>query len=249
MVFVKLRFDLGKVTLSQRQYLQFFCDFFNKMGTSSINYDEMSELFNLHTTGLDVTYDSYYDSEKDNELRSYLLFSISCLNKNLDKMLELIISLSSDLRVNDVRHFATLLRNQTAYLQNHVFDDTLSYASNSANSHLSEASFITDVNFSTRFILNVGKHYEEADGYTRGLYLDDFGYQMTSLLNSMFNKHRMVVLAHAEEKMLKEVQEKLSGFVDNVRHRFQGFELQLPDSYETPADKFKPSFMKKATLL
>lgn len=27
-------------------------------------YDEMSEQFNLYTTGLEVTYDSYIDSEK-----------------------------------------------------------------------------------------------------------------------------------------------------------------------------------------
>jgi Zn-dependent M16 (insulinase) family peptidase len=70
----------------------------------------MSEQFSLYTTGLDVTFDSYLDSESG-QVKSFLQFSIACLNRNLDKTLDLITKLSSEIEIKDTKHMATLLRN------------------------------------------------------------------------------------------------------------------------------------------
>ena len=50
--------------------------------------------------------------------------------------------------------------------------------------------------------------------------LGDVNDQITSFLKSIFNKHKMVILAHTEEKFLPEVEGKLAAFIDNVRHQF-----------------------------
>ncbi len=59
----------------------------------------------------------------------------------------------------------------------------------------------------------------------------------------------MTVLVHTEEKNSKDVEEKTKSFIDNVRHKFHGFELKLGSSYIDPVEKFVPSYVKKAILL
>lgn len=49
----------------------------------------MNTLLNLYTSGFNVYFETTNDKNDSNKVKSYLVFQISCISRNINKMMEL----------------------------------------------------------------------------------------------------------------------------------------------------------------
>lgn len=63
-----------------------------------------------HTLGLDISYETV------DHIGTYVTFSVSCLNRNTEKTIQLLTELLTQPVFKDTKHLSTLLRNQSIAL-------------------------------------------------------------------------------------------------------------------------------------
>jgi Zn-dependent M16 (insulinase) family peptidase len=99
----------------------------------------------------------------------------------------------------DRDNIQSLLRNLSSQYQGDLIDNSVSYARFLANRTISESQFISDMNFSTQFLLNLSSKFTASEADAQHFYVDDLNYQMTTLMNYLLKAHRMEFLVHTNE--------------------------------------------------
>ncbi|CAD8151074.1 unnamed protein product [Paramecium octaurelia] len=238
LTFFKFKFNLGEISEGTRQYIDFFVQLFGKFGTTNFTHSEISQMFSEFTLGLEVSYDSVQKKG------TYLMFSIACLNQNVSKTLELLSELCCNVKFKDRSHLATLLRNHKVALQNQIFDEQLQYAAQLATSQISEQYYLTDTNFNTKFQLQYAHHYLKADNQRKSMYVDDFEFQMTDILYTIMNKHKLEVIIHQDGS--SNYIQNLEQFINSIRHKYPGFDMDPQPQY---IEQFNEKFGSVASLI
>jgi len=123
----------------------FFCQSFTNSGTKKHSYEKIAKLMDLYTGGISVApfSGSYFSAEA--ESHSFLAIQGKALNRNIEKLFDLIKEFVEDYSFKDIERLKSLLLQYQAGLESSIVSTGHRYAISLASAHLSKASYINEL--------------------------------------------------------------------------------------------------------
>jgi hypothetical protein len=135
----------GRISADLYALVPFFCRAFTNAGTKTTAYDKMAELMDLYTGGITlIPYSGSYFS-KEAESHSFLALQGKALDRNVDKMFDLIREFLESYSFQDVERLKNLLLQYQAGMEASIVSSGHRYAISLASRHLSKASYINEL--------------------------------------------------------------------------------------------------------
>ncbi len=135
----------GRISTDLYALVPFFCRAFTSAGTKTTAYDKMAELMDLYTGGISlIPYSGSYFS-KEAESHSFLALQGKALDRNVDKMFDLIREFLESYSFQDMERLKNLLLQYQAGMEASIVSSGHRYAISLASRHLSKASYINDL--------------------------------------------------------------------------------------------------------
>ncbi len=135
----------GRISTDLYALVPFFCRAFTSSGTKTRSYDQMAELMDLYTGGISlIPYSGSYFS-KEAESHSFLALQGKALDRNVDKMFDLIREFLNSYGFQDLERLKNLLLQYQAGMEASIVSSGHRYAISLASRHLSKASYINEL--------------------------------------------------------------------------------------------------------
>ena len=135
----------GRISTDLYALVPFFCRAFTSSGTKKTSYDKMAELMDLYTGGISlIPYSGSYFS-KEAESHSFLALQGKALDRNVDKMFDLIREFLESYGFQDIERLKNLLLQYQAGMEAAIVSSGHRYAISLASRHLSKASYINEL--------------------------------------------------------------------------------------------------------
>ena len=99
-----------------------------KLGTTKHSYEEFSELLQLSTSGLNMSVNYECDPSNPQHISPFLVFTISCLDKNLSKMFDMLGEFLTEMDIKDYEHISNQIRMESSAAAGSVLQSPLEYA-------------------------------------------------------------------------------------------------------------------------
>ena len=123
----------------------FFCRAFTNSGTKKNSYDKIAELMDLYTGGISVApfSGSYFSKEADSH--SFIAIQGKALDRNVEKMFDLIKEIIEEYSFQDLERLKSLLLQYQAGMEASIVSTGHRYAISLSSRHLSIASYINEL--------------------------------------------------------------------------------------------------------
>jgi Zn-dependent M16 (insulinase) family peptidase len=123
----------------------FFCQSFTNSGTHKNTYDKIAKLMDLYTGGVSVSpfAGSYFSKEAQSH--SFLAIQGKALDRNIEKMFDLIKEFIEDYSFRDFERLKSLLLQYQAGMESSIVSSGHRYAISLASMNLSKASYINEL--------------------------------------------------------------------------------------------------------
>ncbi|KAK3104887.1 hypothetical protein FSP39_012452 [Pinctada imbricata] len=143
--YIRMISDLSGLTPDLQSYVPLFTEVITEMGAGSMDYRQLSQEAELHTGGLDA--DTHVVTMYDNNdlVQQGVVFSSYCLDRNLDKMLELWTEIFCRSNIRDIERLRTLIQGEAANLASSITSAGHSYAMTHSASKLTQAAKIKEM--------------------------------------------------------------------------------------------------------
>lgn len=73
-------------------------------------------MLNLYTSGFNVYSEFSNDKNDSTKVKNHIIFSISCIDRNIGKMMDLFREILIHPKFNDLEHVTTILKNNATML-------------------------------------------------------------------------------------------------------------------------------------
>lgn len=125
---LRLKIDLSSLDSSNIHQLYIFSLMLNKVGTKKHGYQEFNDLMQLYTTGFDMRI--YYDGLLTDKTKTngFAVISLSCLDRNIEKMMELLGEVLTTPDFKDSDHILNLIRLDSSAAANSIVERPLEFA-------------------------------------------------------------------------------------------------------------------------
>ena len=135
----------GRIPSDLYALVPFFCRALTNSGTKKNSYDKMAELMDLYTGGISIIpYSGSYFS-KEAESHSFLALQGKALDRNIDKLFDLIREFLDSYSFQDFERLKSLLLQYQAGMEASIVSSGHRYAISLASRHLSKASYINEL--------------------------------------------------------------------------------------------------------
>jgi Zn-dependent M16 (insulinase) family peptidase len=139
-----------------RPFLKLFKHFYPKIGTKSLKHNDFAQLLDRYTYNFEVDHLSWSLPTDAEDFDECLVFSIGCLDKNIERMFDLLTDLFTNPNFADYSHMSNLLKIYSSDAANSFVEDSLSYAMSYAEGGLRQGAHRTEKLDQNRFICNLG---------------------------------------------------------------------------------------------
>ena len=177
----------GNIPTDLFALVPFFCQSFTNSGTKKNSYDKMAELMDLYTGGISVTPFSGSYFSKEAESHSFLAIQGKALDRNVEKLFDLIKEFIEEYNFQDFDRLKSLLLQYQAGMEASIVSTGHRYAISLSIRHLSKASYINEL--------------------WHGIAQYQFIKQITEQFNTKDNKNK--ILEVLSEKMIRMAQSVL----------------------------------------
>lgn len=125
---LRIKIDLSTLDHSNIHHLTLLSMLFDKLGTENYSYEEFHELVQLNTSG--ISFNLFYDGHPDDnhKVHGFAILSVSCLDRNIDKMFELLGEILVRPNLQDKEHIMNQIRMETSAASNHILERPLEFA-------------------------------------------------------------------------------------------------------------------------
>ncbi|MBU8848252.1 MAG: insulinase family protein [Desulfobacterales bacterium] len=123
----------------------FFCQSFTNSGTKKNSYDKIAEIMDLYTGGVAVSPFSGSYFSKEAESHSFLAIQGKALDRNVEKLFDLIKEFIEEYGFQDFKRLKSLLLQYQAGMEASIVSTGHRYAISLASRHLSKASYINEL--------------------------------------------------------------------------------------------------------
>ncbi len=135
----------GSIPTDLWALIPFFCKAFTSSGTKKHSYDKMAELTDLYTGGISIIPFSGSYFSKEAESHSFLALQGKALDRNVDKLFDLIREFLESYSFQDVERLKSLLLQYQAGMEASIVSSGHRYAISLASRHLSKASHVNEL--------------------------------------------------------------------------------------------------------
>lgn len=150
----------------------FFCQSFTNCGTQKNSYDKIAKLMDLYTGGISVSPFSGSYFSKEAESHSFLAIQGKALDRNIERLFDLIKELIEDYSFQDFDRMKNLLLQYQAGMEASIVSTGHRYAISLASMHLSKASYINELWHGIaqyQFIKNITDQFNTSDNKNKVL--------------------------------------------------------------------------------
>lgn len=125
---LRIKIDLSLLDHSTVHQLHMLSLLLDKLGTETHSYEEFHEIMQLYTSGLSLNL--YYDGHPSDhqKVNGFAVLSISCIDRNLAKMFELLTELIITPDFKDHKHIMNTLRLESSAAANMLMERPLEFA-------------------------------------------------------------------------------------------------------------------------
>lgn len=125
---LRMKIDLSNLDHSNIHNLTLLSLLLDKIGTAKNSYDEFHELMHLYTSG--ITLNLHYDGHPhdNHKINGFAVLSISCLDKNIKKMFELLSELLTTPDFKDFENILNQIRMEASNASNLILEKPLEFA-------------------------------------------------------------------------------------------------------------------------
>jgi Zn-dependent M16 (insulinase) family peptidase len=139
-----------------RPFLKLFKHFYPKIGTKSLKHNDFGQLLDRYTYNFEVDHLSWTTPTNPEDFDECLVLSIGCLDKNIERMFDLLTDLFTNPNFADYSHMSNLLKIFSSEAANSFVEDSLGYALSYAAGGLRRGIQRTEKLTESRFICNLG---------------------------------------------------------------------------------------------
>ena len=136
---------IGALSENMLYLIPFFCHAFTGVGTSKRDYAEMAGLMDLYTGGIAVSPFAGTDFSNRQECITFLAFQGKALDRNIEKLFDLINEFVSQYNFSDLERLKSLLFQYRAGMESSIVANGHRYAMSLASRNFSQAAFIGEI--------------------------------------------------------------------------------------------------------
>ena len=125
---IRLKISLESLDRAHIGILHLVSRTFNKIGTFSLRFDDLEELLQKNTTGMDFQVHFETDATDTAKAKGFVLITVGCLDRNVNKMFELLIGLLTEPDFKDLQHLSRLIKLESAASANLAATTPLDFA-------------------------------------------------------------------------------------------------------------------------
>ena len=135
----------GNIPMDLFALVPFFCQSFTNTGTKKNSYDKIAELMDLYTGGISASPFSGSYFSKEAQAHSFIAIQSKALDRNVEKMFDLIKELIEEYSFTDLDRLKSLLLQYQAGMEASIVSTGHRYAISLSSRYLSMASYINEL--------------------------------------------------------------------------------------------------------
>ncbi|MCP4162229.1 MAG: peptidase M16 [Deltaproteobacteria bacterium] len=193
--------------------LPFFCTAFTKIGTKNYNYSELSQKIDEYTGGLGMSYQGRSAFDKNETFISFITLSGKCLNRNRDKMYELLDEMILNYNFSDLERIKNVLFEFKAGLESAVLQGGHILAINLSAKNFSKGTYLNEIwsgIAQLKYIKGICEDIEK-DGALEKLSSD-----MIEIADLILNKENMRTCVVGDKEQVEKSIENIENIVDKM---------------------------------
>ncbi|KRX07100.1 Metalloenzyme, LuxS/M16 peptidase-like protein [Pseudocohnilembus persalinus] len=231
LTYLRMKVNMQDVPLFIRQYLEVFQTIITQIGTQKYKKEKFNTLLNLYTSGFNVYFESSMDKNDPSKVNNFMVFSVACINRNIEKMVELFREIVCTPNFHDYDHMVTLIRNASTQLSQNIVDSSLTYAFSTAHASLREKYYVNEQLNQARFLCSIGKNMGK-EKFKQQLYMQDIEFQMNSIMYNLMRKPNIEFMVHSDsESNYQDMKFQLIRLIDGMNFSYKSFESEVENTY------------------
>jgi len=137
--------SIGALSEKMLHLIPFFCHAFTGSGTAKRNYAEMASIMDLYTGGISISPFAGTDFSDEKQCMPFLAFQGKALNRNIEKLFELINEFVLEYSFSDLTRIKNLLFQYRAAMESSIVANGHRYAISLASRNFSKAAFMGEI--------------------------------------------------------------------------------------------------------
>ncbi len=201
--------DIGNITKKLTPFIPFFSKAFINSGTKKRNYAKMAELMNLYTGSISISPFVGTRFSKDADFISFLSLQGKALDRNVEKLFEIIQEFIQYADFSDTQRLKQLLYQSKAQLESSIVGNGHRYAILLASRNLTHGSKINEIWSGItqyQFIKALIKKIEN-----RKYDFEKLSSDLNNISESVFRKNNLTPAAIGKKESIIKAEKKLKG--------------------------------------
>ncbi|XP_052814769.1 presequence protease, mitochondrial-like [Mya arenaria] len=235
-VYLRMMSFLDKVPEEMKIYIPLFTSVITRMGAGAYDYKELSHQAELHTGGLNAgTHVSAHHTNPD-DFDQGVVFSSYCLERNLNRMLDLWTEIFDRSNLRDSNRLETLIKMAAADLAAGIPQAGHSYAMTHSASSLNPAAQVNEM-FSGVSQVSIMKKIAELEDNSKVME------HLVELGREILNKDNLKISVNATPQFMPKALKELDGFITTL-HSDRKPEQRVYKDHTTHTKSFTASSKK-----
>jgi Zn-dependent M16 (insulinase) family peptidase len=218
LTYLRIKIDLTSLDHSNIHHLHILSLLFNQLGTQQHRYDEFSELLQLHTTGF--SFNIFYDGHPHdaNKVDGFAILSITCLDRNINKMFELLNEILTAPDFKDFEHITKLIRMSSSAAASRLVEKPLEFAIDyGVSSHRPAQQYYNKL-ANNRFLTNYGTNLQKNESR---LFLEDLEFSLSYILQKIIKRSHLSFSIHSAQSNRPEIRTNIQNLLSSLKNTYK----------------------------
>ncbi len=219
----------------------FFCQSFTNCGTKKNSYDKIAELMDLYTGGISLAPFSGSYFSKEAESHSFIAIQGKALDRNVEKMFDLIKEVIEEYNFQDLERIKSLLLQYQVGMEASIVSTGHRYALSLSSRHLSIASYINELWHGIaqyQYIKDITEKFNT--GENKNKILESLSEKLNSMARSVLRKGNFKPAVIGTKKVITMAEKRIVSVHDHLSNDSDQFFFtpELAFNRQVPFDGF-----------
>ena len=208
---------MGTLSKEMLYLIPFFCHAFTGVGTAKRDYAEMAGLMDLYTGGISISPFAGTDFSDEKKCLPFLTFQGKALDRNIEKLFELINEFVLEYRFSDLTRLKSLLFQYRAGMEASIVENGHRYAISLASRNFSQAAFLGEIwngISQYKFIRELTEKFTGTNDDEK--ILMDLSRDLHKIANDLFQRGNLKPAVVGGEKSLILADEKITSMLNTL---------------------------------
>ena len=227
--------DISDLSEGLLPYVNMLELLFGQLGTKSLRYDDFNEALSQVADQISVTTTKSLHPENANEFLQHLCIKVSCLDRNVDKTIQLLTLLLTEPDFEDSSRLSQLIQMTASELSGELVENAIENAVSASSLGFDYLGSRSNDYQDTLFMLNFAKNCFKSNSLR--LMLEDLAFHLDYVLRKIFSKGKLKIMVHSDTNNKKQIGRELKRLLSALEQKYES--LKSPDT--TRASKSNPN--------